>query len=300
MGRSRSNVLRLAVAVLSLWSIGGCGGQKGGPSAFSRKGESNPQQQPLRGTGSHIRLQRIGASFHRHSSRHCHHLSSSDTSILNVAANGFACAGHWDVNFTTCTPGGTGVAQVTASALGASSAPTWVFVHPPVDNIIVTGVLLNNVPIQEPCLSQSQSMTVEAHAFSQGTDVTSSVGPFTWSAQNQSVVTLTPLVNTAYNFATNQATATAATPGMTQIYASASGVSSSSFQQPQYKNSQQVLSPVLDFFETCPIQTITLELGATATQQTSQTTFSTSKGTVTECYVSRDRHHGQHFPAQYE
>jgi hypothetical protein len=205
--------------------------------------------------------------------------SSSDTSILNVAANGFACAGHWDVNFTTCTPGGTGVAQVTASALGASSAPTWVFVHPPVDNIIVTGVLLNNVPIEEPCLSQSQSMTVEAHAFSQGTDVTSSVGPFTWSAQNQSVVTLTPLVNTAYNFATNQATATAVTPGMTQIYASASGVSSSSFQQPQYKNSQQVLSPVLDFFETCPIQTITLELGATATQQTSQTTFSTSKGT---------------------
>src|ERR1700726_3428842 len=122
-------------------------------------------------------------------------------------------------------------------------------------------------------------MTVEAHAFSQGTDVTSAVGPFPWSAQNSFVVALTPPVNTAYNFATKQPAATAVTPGMTQIYASASGVSSSSFRQPQYKNSLNVTSPVLDFFETCPIQTITLELGATGSQQTSQTTFATSKGT---------------------
>jgi hypothetical protein len=279
MGRSRSNVLRLAVAIVSLWSVGGCGGgTKAGPPLFPSKVNLNP--------GNNLSVE-LGATFGFSSSAQAGSTnlstaitySSSDTSILNVAPNGFACAGHWDVNFTTCTPGGTGAAQVTASALGASSAPTWVFVHPPVDNIIVTGVLLDNVPIQEPCLSQSQSMTVEAHAFSQGTDVTSSVGPFTWSAQNQPVVTLTPLVNTAYNFATNQATATAVTPGMTQIYASASGASSSSFRQPQYKNSQQVLSPVLDFFETCPIQTVTLELGATATQQTSQTSFATSKGT---------------------
>ena len=53
-------------------------------------------------------------------------------------------------------------------------------------------------------------MTVEAHAFSQGIDITSSVGPFTWSHQQYRVVTLVPLLNNAYNFATNQATATAA------------------------------------------------------------------------------------------
>jgi WD40 repeat protein len=122
-------------------------------------------------------------------------------------------------------------------------------------------------------------MTIEAHAFSQGTDITSSVGPFIFSANSPSVVSLFPIVNTAYNFPTNQATAKALTPGMTQIYATAGGVSSSSFQQPQYQNSVGDTSPALDFFETCPIQSIELEVGAAGSQQTTQTTFVTSKGT---------------------
>src|SRR5262249_8712519 len=123
--------------------------------------------------------------------------SSSDTSILNLASNGVACAGHWDALFTTCTPGNVGVVQVTASALGGVSVPTYVFVHPPVDSITVSGVLLNGLPPQEPCLSQTQSMTLEAHAFSNGNDVTASVGPFVWSANNASVVNLIPINNTA-------------------------------------------------------------------------------------------------------
>jgi hypothetical protein len=207
--------------------------------------------------------------------------TSSDTSVLNVAPNGVACAGHWDVAFTTCTPGGTGVVTVTAFALGQSSVPTFVFVHPVIDSITVTGILLTGVPIQEPCLSQGQSMTLEAHAFSQGSDITSAVGPFTWSAQFPPVVNLVGIVNTAYNFPTNQVTAVAVIPGMTQISASASGVSSSSFQQPQYQNSQGT-SPVLDFFETCPIQSINLEVGLPGSQQTGQTTFVSSKGATSQ------------------
>ncbi|MGA2348770.1 MAG: hypothetical protein ABSF93_22365, partial [Candidatus Sulfotelmatobacter sp.] len=61
--------------------------------------------------------------------------ASSDTSILTLAPNGVACAGHFDIAFTTCTGGATGLVLVTASALGATSVPTWVFVHPPIDNI---------------------------------------------------------------------------------------------------------------------------------------------------------------------
>ncbi len=152
-----------------------------------------------------------------------------------------------------------------------------VFVHPPIDNISVVGVLPDGVQVQEPCLSQSQSMTVEAHAYSQGTDITASVGPFTWSANNPSVVTLTPLPNNAFHFATNQATATANTPGITYIYASANGVSSSSFQQPQLTNSQGAGSPVLDFFATCPVQNIALELGAAGS---GRTTFNVPKGST--------------------
>jgi hypothetical protein len=284
MGRSHSRVLPLAVAILSLWSISGCGGgAKAGTPLFPGQVSLSP--------ASNISVL-LGSTFSFSASAHTTSnvnlavpitFTSTDTSVLNVAPNGVACAGHWDVAFTTCTPGGTGVVKVTASALGQSSIPTYVFVHAPIDNITVTGVLLNGIPVQEPCLSQAQSMTVEAHAFSQGSDITSSVGPFTWSADNLPVVTLTPLVNIAYNFPTNQATAKAVTPGMARIFASASGVSSTSFIQPQYKNSQgtsSVTSPVLDFFETCPIQSITLEVGAAGSQQTSQTTFVASKGTT--------------------
>jgi hypothetical protein len=201
--------------------------------------------------------------------------ASSDTSILNIAPNGVACAGLWDALFSTCTPGGTGVVQVTASGLGSSSVPVFVFVHPPIDNITVSGVLLDNVPVQEPCLSQGQSMTVEAHAFSRGSDITSSVGPFTWSSNNPTVVSLLPIININYNVGTNQAKAIATFPGITEIYASASGVSSATFQQPQYSNGQGT-SPILDFFETCPIQNIVLEVGHAGSQQTS---FATTKGT---------------------
>jgi hypothetical protein len=267
----------LAVAILSLWSIGGCGkGTKAGPPLFPGQVTLTP--------GSYVSIE-LGSTFGFTATARTSAgvnlntpitYTSTDTSVLNVAPNGVACAGTWNVSFTTCTPAGTGVAKVTASALGQSSVPTYVFVHPPVDNVTVTGFFLNGIPSQEPCLSQGQSMTLEAHAFSQGSDVTSSVGPFNFTAQYSPVVNMVGVLNTYYNFPTNQVTATAAAPGMTQIYASASGVTSSAFVQPQFKNAQGVQSPGLDFFETCPIQTISLEVGAAGNQQTSQTTFLTS------------------------
>jgi hypothetical protein len=280
MGRSRSYALHLAVAILALWSVSGCGGgAKAGVPIYPGRVNLSPGSITSLVLGGTLNFTASVQTATGTNISTPITFSSSDTSVLTLAPNGVACAGHWDVAFTTCTPGGTGQVTVTASALGANSVPTYVFVHPPIDNITVTGVLLDGVPVQGPCLSQSQSMTVEAHAFSQGTDITTSVGPFTFSANNPSVVNLSPLVNSAYNFPTNQTMAKALFPGITQIYASASGVTSSLFQQPQYQNSQGTTSPVLDFFATCPIQSIALELGATGSQQAGQTTFVASKGT---------------------
>jgi hypothetical protein len=277
MRRFRSGVLGWVAAVLSILSIGGCGGHPpAGQSPFIARIILNPGGNSSIQIGSFIGFSasatnaagnNVGATFT---------YSSSDTSILNIASNGAGCAGRWDAAFTSCTPGGTGVVKVTASAQGATSPPTFVFVHPPIDNIKVIGVLLDNLPIQEPCLTQGQTMTVEAHAFSQGADVTATVGPFTWSASNSSVVTVTPLVNSAYNFATNQATAIAATPGISYINATASGVSSNSFLQPDLSHFTGVTSVPFDFFETCPIQNIALELGHAGSLQTS---FAVTKGT---------------------
>jgi hypothetical protein len=279
MGRLRSNALRLAVAILSLWSISGCGGgKKASNPIFPGLVRLSPSTNTSLTLGGTISFAAFAQTTSGTTISTTITFTSSDTSVLTIAPNGVACAGQWDVAFTSCTPGGTGVAQVTASALGASSVPTYVFVHPPIDTITVNGVLLDGVAVQEPCLSQSQSMTIEAHAFSQGTDITASVGPFNFSANNSNVVTLTPLVNSNFNFPTNQATAKAAFPGLTQIFASASGVTSSSFHQPQFQNAQGSTSPLLDFFETCPIQNIALQVGA-GTEQTGQTSFATSKGT---------------------
>jgi hypothetical protein len=282
MGRLGSGSFGLTTAVLCLLgSIWGCGGHKpAGSSPFASKINLSPTTSTSLQIGGTVSFtasaqngsgSNVGVSFI---------YNSSDTSTLTVAPNGVACAGQWDSTYTVCTPGGVGVALVTATALGATSAPTYVFVHAPIDHIAVMGVLPPDQTLQEPCLSQGQTMTVEAKAFNQGTDITASVGPFTWSANNNSVVTLAPVItNFTYNVATNQANAVAATPGITQIYATASGVTSNSFQQPLLA---QGTSPLLDFFETCPVQNITLEVGPAGSQQSGQTSFVSSKGSPAE------------------
>jgi hypothetical protein len=278
MGRFCSRVPWLIVAVSALLAIAACGGgSKAGPPLFAGKVALTPSATTSLEAGSTLVFTTSVQTASGTNLNTTVTYTSSDTSILNISPAGVACGGHWDALFSTCTAGAPGVAQVTASALGGTSVPTFVFVHPPIDNITVNGILLTGVPVQEPCLSQSQTMTLEAHAFSQGVDITSSVGPFTWTALNPTVVTLTPLSNTAinpitgttYNFATNQATAAAAMPGITYIYASAGGATSTTFQQPTLTNTAGDTSPLLDFFATCPIQNIGLELGEAGSGQTS-------------------------------
>lgn len=287
MGRFGSSGLRFAVGILSCCSIAGCGGgRKAGPPIFPGHITLTPTINTTLTLGGTVGFTASVQSASGTTIGTPITYSSSDTSVLNLAPNGVACAGHWDLQFTTCSPGATGVVTVTASALGATSVPTYVFVHPPIDNITVTGILIDGVPTQEPCLSQTQSMTIEAHAYSQGVDITTSVGPFNFTANNPSVVSLIPIPNTTYNpatgttynFPTNQATAKALNPGITYIYANADSVSSTSFQQPPLTNSQGVTSPILDFFETCPIQNIALTLGTAGSGQTS---FVASKGSST-------------------
>ena len=272
MGRFASNGWRLGVTIILLWTVGGCGGKtKAGPPIFPGKVNLLPSSNTSLQLGGVLNFTAsVQTASGTNISTPITYISS-DTSVLSISPSGVACAGHWDAAYTTCTPGGTGQVTVTATALNSASPPTYVFVHPQIDSIIVKGILVNGVPVQEPCLSQTQSMTLEAHAYSQGSDITSSVGPFTFSANNPSVVNLIPIINSNYNFPTNQVTAKALTPGITQIFAAASGVSSTSFVQPQPYNGAN-----LSFFETCPIQSIALSVGAAGSGQTS---FVTAKGT---------------------
>ena len=211
--------------------------------------------------------------------------TSSNPGVLDVAPNGFACAGSWNAPlYTTCTPGSSGVVSVTAQAGGSTSAPTLVFVHP-----FIAGIQVSLVPPVNPpppacpaqtelpaacnlpfkatnsCLSQNQLVTLQATAVdNQGTDITAAVGPFSWSQSNANVATFTPIVTvSAYNVPTNQVNVSPNIPGQTQVIASASNLSSQPYN-----------------FETCPVQCIALELGVNGSQQGSQTNFVVKKGTT--------------------
>src|SRR5579871_6732469 len=149
MGRFRSGSIGVAVAILSLWSITGCGGgAKAGPALYPGKVTLTPANISSISLGATVGF---SASVQTTSGTNLNvpiTFSSSDTSILTLSPNGVACAGHWDNGFTNCIPAGIGPVKVIATALGASSEPTWVFVHPTIDNITVNGILLDGQPVQ--------------------------------------------------------------------------------------------------------------------------------------------------------
>ncbi|HXY09420.1 MAG TPA: hypothetical protein VEI52_16370 [Terriglobales bacterium] len=206
---------------------------------------------------------------------------SSNPSVASVAANGLVCGGSWD-SLTSpgyCTPGRTGQAQVVAIAEGVSSPPTTVYVHQHIDQVGIRDLCAVASPPapctlpRNPCQSLQQLNTVqntvyEAHAFSQGNDVTSTVGQFTWQAANLGVVTLSStnkqLANLLNGISLNQVVATAQTPGMSPVVAT---IGSS------------VSTPIT--FTTCAVQSIALEIsGATANTRTIAATVTDSVGNV--------------------
>ena len=171
---------------------------------------------------------------------------SSNSAILTVAANGAACAGSWDslTNPVVCIAGGTGTAQVTAVANGVTSPPVTVYVHQHITTIVISKVANQPATLSSNCLSLGapsgpEHLLYQASAFSGTTDITPSVGPFSWQAgvSNTQVTLSAPGVGAPLN----QEVATANIPGSTLIFASASNV-----------NSQPLP------FTTCPVQTISI------------------------------------------
>ncbi|MBV9482032.1 MAG: hypothetical protein JO249_14945 [Acidobacteria bacterium] len=187
--------------------------------------------------------------------------SSTNPAVVSIASNGLACAGTWDSVTTpvVCTPGGVGQATITASSNGVVSAPTIVYVHQHIAQISVSPIAANGGPPTGPggcytsaagSLITAQAQSYQASALSDDAagqptvDVTSSVGPFSWSTSQPAVATLTPL--NALGIPNGQVRADAHTPGMTQISAFIA-------------NSTSAPLP----FTTCPVQSIALSVNPT-------------------------------------
>jgi hypothetical protein len=197
--------------------------------------------------------------------------TSSNPSVVSFVstAPGVACAGRWDTAGQICNPTSVGIAQVTAAANGVVSAPITVYVHQHIDTITVS---LLNPPIPMPdCVTLTPAPSVQnyldlqARAFSNGTEITNTVGSFTFNATNSSVAKLTttdPELQNNNGLQVTQARITASIPGYTQVFATVSGVNSLPAQIPDSKGN---LHP---YFETCLVQSVNLQVGSDQTDTT--------------------------------
>jgi len=168
----------------------------------------------------------------------------SDSTALSVATlSGVptVCAGTWDSAAapTVCTPGPAKAAQLTASAEGATSPPITVFVHQHIERLEATRV--DPIDPNDPtlfcdpgsrlipgvsALSQFAAagfIDFQVTATNNGNDITSTIGPINWTAQNSTVATI---ATTGNGLLFNQVRATAKTPGMTSLSATAAGATS--------------------------------------------------------------------------
>ncbi len=266
MGRCRFRLSTVLLLLILTVGLAGCGG--GGGSASSEIPaiiNLTPSGNVSIDVGATQSFTASAQNFKRQTLLVPISFHSSNTAVLTVANSGLACAGSWDslTSPVVCTPGSVGVAQVTATSRGVSSPPVTVFVHQHVDSIIITEVppvtpppLPGQCPPPQPraqCLSLNQTMNLQAAACSRGRDITSTVGTFTWQSVQPNVVKLN---STATGLQPNQVQATANVPGLTQVFATASGVNS---------------LPMA--FTTCAVQSISL-----AIEGTSGNSFSISAG----------------------
>lgn len=153
---------------------------------------------------------------------------NSNPAPLSMNASGAACAGTWDSTGLICSPGSPGIALVTATSEGVSSAQTTVYVHQHINKIQVTRIDLPTPPPHD-CFSQGQTWQYQAHAYDiNQIDITNSVGPLIWLAENAAVVTIDNIAGLQQN----QVQVRAKTPGISQLFATVSGVTSSPLPAP--------------------------------------------------------------------
>ena len=189
---------------------------------------------------------------------------TSDTPAVATVnpTNGQVCGGTWDASYVVCSPGQVGKATITATSGGLTASAT-VYVHQKVDRVVINTA-------SSACKSMGQTLQLSATAFSNGTDVTSTVGPLNWRSSATQVASID-----------STGILTALAPGSTTLYASISNVTS---------------APAS--FTTCAVRSINLHvsggsgtafsLASAATQQLAADVVDTAGNTIspTLTYVS--------------
>lgn len=134
--------------------------------------------------------------------------TSGNTAIATVTpTTGGVCGGVWDAQNVVCAPGQIGSTKITATS-GSLTASITVYVHQKVDRVVIT------TPTAV-CKSMGQTLQLSAAAFSNGVDVSSTVGPFNWGSTQPAIATVD-----------SNGLLTAMSPGTGSIFAGVSNVTS--------------------------------------------------------------------------
>jgi hypothetical protein len=140
--------------------------------------------------------------------------NSTNTSIATISPQGSVCAGVWDSAFVVCNGLDaqnnpiSGTAIITVTAAGVTSGPVAVAVHPSITSVSVE-------PVTQSCFSIAQTHQFVAHAFHNGTEITSQIGNFSWSSSAAAVASVDP-----------NGLASARVPGITGVVASVGATTS--------------------------------------------------------------------------
>src|SRR5262245_14766162 len=156
--------------------VAGCSGKKPSTNSTASSINISPSSLDMNvGSVTSITAQVLNSSGSALSPQPTISYTSSDASAVTVSPKGEVCAGVWDINFITCKNGTVpaSAVTVTASADGVSASIS-VSVHLKIDRITLSAA-------QVQCVPQNQWLQFTATAFSNGVDVTSSVGSFSWN-----------------------------------------------------------------------------------------------------------------------
>ena len=246
----RSSIFLVAILVLAM-ALAGCGGGSSSANQPSSVVVSPTTLSLNLGSVGGISATVVDSTGTAVTSPPTITYTSSNTAVATVSSAGSVCAGIWDANFIVCTPSQSGTANITVTA-GSLTATVPVFTHVHVDRVTVSPNTVN-------CVSSGQTQQLTAKAFSNGVDVTSGVGPFTWTTISTDVATVD--IN---------GLVTARTPGQTTAFASISAVAS---------------TPAT--WVTCPVQTIRIHV-ASATD----TSFALSAGGTSQLAADMVDSHG--------
>jgi hypothetical protein len=227
---------RVSAALILLFCLvilAGCGGGGGNPNAVGNVASVTITPSAISlNNGDVLSLNVSALDANKKSVFNQTFSFSSSNPAIQVSTTGLLCAGTWlnannvpsltnpinckPIAFASPAAAAAGVqSNIHATVQGINSNSVVVSVHEAITSISIT-------PSAPACVSQTGTVGYTAHAFNGATDITASVGAFSWNISNSTVGSLSSFFTSGSTATTN--TATAKLPGVVQVTVAANTV----------------------------------------------------------------------------